>query len=297
MDICYEQADGSIFDEDGLSAHFVYVTPKIARQWLDRHVVNSNIKAFHVDRYFDDITAGRWYFTADPIKFDKNGNLIDGRHRLTAISRMPEDTEMLFLVVVGLEPESQRGMDIPAVRTAAENLTIRGVKNASFVAPIFKIVASMDSDGVYSRTRVANITKPQVEKYVEEHIDEVNELLDRQRILAGVKDMTGMRVTLLGVFFIHAYRKAPNHTDSFLQELYELIDLSPGDPSLVLARRLRAITSQNAKHEDIDLLATTFRAFNDYLAGRSIGNIIRPKGGWGAKNFPVLKVPARLVNP
>lgn len=60
--------------------------------------------------YGNEMKEGRWMFNGDVIRFDWNGKLIDGQHRLEAIKKsgIPQD----FIVVEGLNPECVQTIDI-----------------------------------------------------------------------------------------------------------------------------------------------------------------------------------------
>lgn len=67
------------------------------------------VKQKVVDMYAKDMKNGNWTFCGDSIKFDKDGNCIDGQHRLRAIikSKKPQ----MFIRIDGLDPESAKTMD------------------------------------------------------------------------------------------------------------------------------------------------------------------------------------------
>ena len=61
------------------------VTEDIARSWLERNFCNRPISQSLVEMYERDMKEGRWKTNGATICFSKNGELIDGQHRLTAI--------------------------------------------------------------------------------------------------------------------------------------------------------------------------------------------------------------------
>ena len=60
-------------------------------------------------QYAADMKAGRWQLNGEAIKFDKNGHLLNGQHRLHAVVRA--DTTIQMLVISGLDPETRTTMD------------------------------------------------------------------------------------------------------------------------------------------------------------------------------------------
>ena len=71
-----------------------------------------------VKQYADDMVRDKWILTGDPIRFDKNGVLIDGGHRLAAVSFSKKGQD--FIVMEGLDPESIWAIDTGMPRTAAQ---------------------------------------------------------------------------------------------------------------------------------------------------------------------------------
>lgn len=64
----------------------VLVTPEIAQELLSKHVINRKVSKNKVNALITDIEKDNWICdTGETIKFNSEGALIDGRHRLYAI--------------------------------------------------------------------------------------------------------------------------------------------------------------------------------------------------------------------
>jgi len=63
------------------------ITPEVATEMLSRNPYNRPIRSKTVDMYADDMRRGAWEETSQAITFDKDGNLLDGQHRLNAVIR------------------------------------------------------------------------------------------------------------------------------------------------------------------------------------------------------------------
>lgn len=70
--------------------------------------------------YADEMREGSWMFNGDTIRFDTEGNLLDGQHRLAAIreSGIPQD----YIVVEGLDPKCSKTIDIGFKRSVEDYL-------------------------------------------------------------------------------------------------------------------------------------------------------------------------------
>lgn len=60
------------------------IEPHLAESWLTKNVKNRNLTDRIAKKYARDMASGKWKTTGDPIRFDVDGNLIDGQHRLQA---------------------------------------------------------------------------------------------------------------------------------------------------------------------------------------------------------------------
>lgn len=100
------------------------VTPMVATAWLTNHnKFNRDIKPSVVEQYRRDIRSGRWSITHQGIAFDWNGQLIDGQHRLTAIS---QETAVQVYVTTGLDPLTRASVDTHSKRNTADAFTLSG---------------------------------------------------------------------------------------------------------------------------------------------------------------------------
>ncbi|MFA4972409.1 MAG: hypothetical protein WC683_07330 [bacterium] len=90
------------------------ITLDTAKRYLAASKGNRRINEFRVDTYVRDMLAGRWYI-GETIKFDSNGVLLDGHHRLLAILKY--GLPVRSLVTRNLPPESIRGIDLGQPRT------------------------------------------------------------------------------------------------------------------------------------------------------------------------------------
>lgn len=118
----------------------INVTPEMATQWLKEYNKNNRpIRRYRVLEMARDMRDGLFLRNGDSIKFDKNGRLIDGQHRLSACV---ESGCVLRdqLVIVGLDPECIDTIDSGAKRTAADKLKMNGVKNSVVVSTAAKIL-------------------------------------------------------------------------------------------------------------------------------------------------------------
>jgi hypothetical protein len=117
----------------------ITVTPKSARELLDRNRKNRPIRPSHVETLRQSFERGEYVMTHQGIAFDDRGELIDGQHRLTAISLL-ESGSFTMLVTRGLNRDTVFPVvdATQAKRTTSDVLQLeRGVGEvANFLAKI-----------------------------------------------------------------------------------------------------------------------------------------------------------------
>lgn len=118
----------------------VIMTPEWAKQLLEKNNQNRAPKVALIIKLRGDIRRGKWHLTHQPIAVDKDGCLIDGQHRLIAISQ--EGISVPLMLATDCDNESMIAVDTGNSRTVGDVLKISGMKNASLKASIAKLYLS-----------------------------------------------------------------------------------------------------------------------------------------------------------
>ncbi len=136
--------------------HIATATKPLVDALLAMNTRNRAARQTAIDRLRQDIEAGGWQLTASGVGVDKNGVLSDGQHRLMAI-RDAGYPPVQFLLMTGLDPESQAVVDRHAKRGLADALSLvqgRTISSALVAANnamlIIKNATSKDQPFVFS---------------------------------------------------------------------------------------------------------------------------------------------------
>lgn len=118
--------------QEMLEVQSVVVTPETAEGWLAKNTINRAVSRKVVSQYANDMINGRWRFTGDAIRFDPDGNILDGQHRLLACvkSKVPFET----LVIDGLAIETRDYLDMGYRRNTSHVLQFHGYTHAAQLA-------------------------------------------------------------------------------------------------------------------------------------------------------------------
>lgn len=108
------------------------ITPTMAREMLKANTANRAIRRGHVEGLARDIEQGNYKLNAESIKFDKDGVLLDGQHRLSAIVKANKAVDSV--VVRGLDPDVKVTIDTGKKRNFGDVLRLEGAKEAAKLA-------------------------------------------------------------------------------------------------------------------------------------------------------------------
>jgi hypothetical protein len=100
------------------------ITPAVAKQLLERNTDNRPMRATHVETLRLSFIRGEYRTTHQGIAFDMTGRLIDGQHRLSAISGCPAGMSFPIFVTTGADPEVYKLTDTGLRRSASDLLAI-----------------------------------------------------------------------------------------------------------------------------------------------------------------------------
>lgn len=266
------------------------VTPQLATKWLGTQILNRNIQQHAMLGYRTDMKQGLWQFTGDPIRFDKNGHLIDGQNRLEALAGITVPNFALpFVVHTGLEPETQLVMDQGARRTAGQQLFLKGIPSGSNLAAGIRFGWRWERGelfgGVRSQEQGTAVTNAQVVSWIEKNRPRALRSLDDLNFIRSV----GLRPNVGLAFSIRLGGAGlADECTAMLREMFELTNLPSGSPTLAFAKRLQRVrASQDLSMNEIDHLGFLIYTWNAWVNGKGRTKLQRPKGGWAAENFPV----------
>ena len=261
----------------------VSVDSEMAKRWLAQNRRNRPPSMIVVNRYVSDMAHGRWQFAGDPIRFDTMGNLLDGQHRLMALSRVPGLT-LQFLVVRGLHHEAQTVMDQGSKRTPGQQLALSGVKNYNAVAAAARICLAWEGGLLFRDAKQrTSITSARIEEFVHRNLDVVakfnaiyQDVLknDARPAVAGAAAMRFLMVD-----------------DAATAEFFHLLATGAGregHPIVALDQRLRNMRRNRQVLPERDVLAYFILAWNAWRDGKPLSRMQGPRGGaWTSDNFPV----------
>lgn len=216
------------------------VTPAMAARYLTYNTLNRKIVAAHVDAIARDIRAGNWMMNAQPICFARDGRLLNGQHRLSAVIQAGESIEVP--VMRGLPEEAYATYDIhakkgPQLGAGFENFGDRPLVAAAAVL-LWK--RELKPSGI----RNAKPTPSEVMKIVEQH----PRLLELRTF--GRKMIEFGRGSVLAYAAYCIERDDPELGRIFLERFETGADLPRGHLILELRKRMQILRRERVSQDD-----------------------------------------------
>lgn len=113
---------------------------------------------------------GQWQSTGDTIKFATNGDLLDGQHRLAALSRFTEPVEMF--VAENVDPESFKVIDTGKSRSAGDVVSMTGMRNAITVAGTVRAILLFKQGRYYranKKREARGVSNTDILSFIDKH--------------------------------------------------------------------------------------------------------------------------------
>lgn len=102
------------------------IDPARAAEYLLANCANRPLSPTTVERYAQQMKRGLWRLNGEGIIFDRDGNMIQGQHRMHAIIKSGISQSML--VVRGVETEAFETLDTGLKRSPADVLSLAGIR-------------------------------------------------------------------------------------------------------------------------------------------------------------------------
>lgn len=125
--------------ENKITTAVELITPEKASEYLSHNNENRTLNKRRVQFYVYQMQNGKWGFDpSDSITFDKEGNLLNGQHRLEALKRANVTAE--FNVMRGVDKATRVYMDTGKPRNGGDVLSLMGYANSTNIASMINFL-------------------------------------------------------------------------------------------------------------------------------------------------------------
>jgi hypothetical protein len=257
------------------------VTPAVAARWLALNENNRNIRSKVVESYARDMAAGNWCFTGEAVKFDKDGNLLDGQHRLMAVVR--SGATVRLLIISDVDASAQAVMDSGARRSAADSLTLGGTRNASLVASTARLGLVIEA-GIDHNLQV---THSEIAEYVAHNPD----IHEAASATSGLRKFIRLNPAALSYSWMLLGRVDRAAAVTFFDSLANNATNGKGDPRNTLLRRLQSAGENRERLNSFTQVAFVVRAWNAWRAEDEL-HVLRDRASNGKGGSTRVSIPS-----
>lgn len=264
----------------------VTVTPKLAIQWLKTNKKNRPTSGVTVTRYAIDIAANKWILTGDAIRFNGNGALIDGQHRLRAVIKA--NKSIPCLVIRNVPGAAFDVLDTGKNRNYRDTLVLYGAGNSHGFASAVAWAARLSlypAMGVHVLR--GGLSNRDVHEYWERHKD-IENSEKFGKLARYVLGSEGMSAGLHYLFHLID----PALADTYMLALAEGESLNREHPAFHIRDRMIKNRVSKTKLPRKDVAAMIIKGWNVLRTGK--GECARQAITWvgkgpSAENFPQIQ--------
>lgn len=251
------------------------ITPKKAQEWLAHNTDNRPRRPKVVERYADAMKRGEWKMNGESIKFNCDGRLIDGQHRLLAI--VSSGCTIETYVVRGLPVDAFDTIDQGAVRHLADVFARNGEVNCHALAGAIRWLGVL-----HDRMSWKNVgyTPEQAKAKLQDH----PELRKSVSKVCSSNTKGLIPGSILAACHYLFSRKDADLADLFADSLIGGEGLKKSDPVYLLRERLIANGTAAAKLPRETIAALTIKAWNATREGKPMRTL-----KWVEGDLPEIK--------
>lgn len=267
----------------GITTEIKSISPDEAAYLLTKNTRNRPLDERRAKRLASAIQRGEWALNGDAIRISNTGVILDGQHRLKAISLSGETVQTL--VVSGLPDSVFDTIDVGGrARTAGDVFSIRGEKNFTVIASITRMIHKYELTGnPYHGSHESNPSVKEMEAVLARHPD-----IRRSASFIGSSKWCRKYMSPSLGGFAHYVFSAKNQTkaEEFFAQLESGAGLDAGSPVLLLRDRLADASTSKEKLKDSYRAALAFKSFRLHLDDAFVKNLrVRTDGDAPERNL------------
>lgn len=244
------------------------ITPKMATEYLRCNTENRSVRPEVVDAYARDMADGEWLMTGEAIKFGLDGRLLDGQHRLFAVVKSGATVE--FLVITGLDPKTQRRVDLGVPRTFVDDLRMEGLPYYVVMGSVARRIHAYNR-GVWHTGRGYKPTKAELEAILRDNFDSLVAAASNTEPNWRRVDIP-RSVQAFVYWLLHEIN--PERATKFMYQLTTGADLWEGHPIMTVRDRLAKEKREKVSNRSTRAIWLVAMAWNAWMRGENMSRYV-----------------------
>lgn len=254
---------------------WITITPQLAEDLLRRNLPGANRKAVYsvIEYYAEQMVAGEWPATGQPLLFRVDGVLIDGQHRLWAALLSGASFKTYVVTGVADYPELFAYIDNSKPRNPAAALQTAGYNGVSgVIQQILKISVEISDYTPTTAPRHAKLAPVEYVRLAKSHPSAQraarlasSDWMDAVKMIGGYKDVVGY----VGMVIIDGHGEEV--ADDFFGELGDSFNEYPPEGAIAKFRAL-IVADQKKEHgmKRHQVLGNLIKAFNAWVSNADL---------------------------
>lgn len=240
---------------------------------LQNNNMNRKMTRANVDYIKSEIESGKFVINGSSIVISEDGVLLDGQHRLKAISEL--NVELNMIVVRNAKKDVFSTIDSGKTRNAGDVLSSEKIPNANVIASSIKrIIEEFSSKRKTSKNGAIKLSNTEVLEFYKGHREKLQDItLKCLRLYQSQIKVTTVSVAVAMVFLFE--REDAKKAFPFIREVYTGNKETDSNAALTLRKRLINNKIEGKHMNDGVLRALFLIAFRAYKDGRDISKIQR----------------------
>lgn len=244
------------------------ISPQQAYKYLEGNVRNRNIRDAVVEQYARDMKAGNWIITGEAIKFAPDGTLLDGQHRLWAITRAGVPVSMF--VARNIVNDAQDVMDTGVKRVGSDALSLSGYQSTTLLAATARLAMAVEAGLTGIRgSGMGNfrVSNSEILSWVQANPDAE----DAAKVTAArySKTLDGSP-TAVSYVLMRTRRVDKDKADEFFESMVHMRLEGEGDPRVAAMRFFMRARREQTRINPMGSVGIYLRAWNAWRKGKRV---------------------------
>jgi hypothetical protein len=247
-----------------LKTRTVQVTPELAKKWLKTNEDNRQLSEAWVRKLARDMSNDDFPNVGESIKFDTNGQLIDGQHRLRAVVLSGKTIE--FQVTEGIPREHRYRMDRNRPRKVSDELKMRyHIPSSQMAVAAARIILMWQIEVIKSET--FKPTDSEITDFIVKNQELINQAV---RYGMALRSEIGALPSPTAAIYFLTYEIDAAEALQFWDLLKSGEGLHKGDPELTLRAAIGRLQVKGGEKNPKSFMAMVAKAWNARREGKKM---------------------------